>query len=139
VNQQGRWWYWGPDNSWLYYDSGNWTPYQGSQNSSDRQADQRGVNFPSGYAAEDWRLVRHNDRWWFWTPNESWMYFRDNRWNDYRATGQARTTGQTERGEQYGVGYRGGDDVGNGVMSAEPSTDANPAQSVVPQNIDSTN
>ncbi len=138
VNQQGRWWYWGPDNSWLYYDSGNWTPYHGSQNNGDPQADRRSVNFPPGYAAEDWRLVHHNNRWWFWTPNESWMYFQNNQWNDYRAAGQARAIGQTERSEQYGVGYRG-DEVVNGVMSAELSTDANPAQSVVPQSIDATN
>lgn len=30
-----------------------------------------------------WRYVWHNDRWWYWTPAESWRYFDGQRWRQY--------------------------------------------------------
>jgi hypothetical protein len=60
--------------------------------------------FPAGYPADDWRLVFHNGRWWFWTPRESWLYFDRGRWSDFRGGPVARR----ERFDgRYGVGFRG--------------------------------
>lgn len=35
------------------------------------------------HAANRWRYVWHNDRWWYWTPSERWSYFDGRRWNTY--------------------------------------------------------
>lgn len=105
VNQSGRWWFWAPNNSWMYFNNGTWIDYQTSR--SDRTAlnARRAVSFPPGYATEQWRLVFHEGRWWFWTPNETWMYLRDGQWNDYPAGG--RVAGPGSAGTQYSAGYRG--------------------------------
>jgi hypothetical protein len=123
VNQSGRWWFWTPNNSWMYFNDGNWVAYQTSR--SDRMAlnDHRAVSFPPGYAAEDWRLVFHGGRWWFWTPNETWMYRREGQWKDYPAGGRVAVRGQT--GTQYGASYRGPNAESQNAV--ESHTTANPA------------
>ena len=32
---------------------------------------------------EQWRYTFHNGEWWYWLPKERWVYWRNNRWNDY--------------------------------------------------------
>lgn len=33
----------------------------------------------------DWRYNFHNNRWWYWTPENKLMYWNDGRWQDYTA------------------------------------------------------
>jgi hypothetical protein len=43
-----------------------------------------GVGVAAG--AESWRYRSDNGRWWYWTPQNSWMrYGDDGQWTDYRA------------------------------------------------------
>jgi hypothetical protein len=30
------------------------------------------------------RYTFHNGEWWYWLPTSRWVYWRDNRWNDYK-------------------------------------------------------
>jgi plastocyanin len=32
-----------------------------------------------------WRMRRYNDEWWYYSPQSTWMYYRDNRWAPYQA------------------------------------------------------
>jgi hypothetical protein len=32
---------------------------------------------------QQWRFTFHNGEWWYWLPENRWVYWRDNRWNDY--------------------------------------------------------
>jgi hypothetical protein len=32
---------------------------------------------------EQWRFTFHNGEWWYWLPTNRWVYWRNNRWNDY--------------------------------------------------------
>ncbi len=34
-------------------------------------------------AQEPWRYTFHNGEWWYWLPTNQWVFWRDNRWNDY--------------------------------------------------------
>ena len=36
-----------------------------------------------GQTQELWRYTFHNGEWWYWLPKARWVYWRDNRWNDY--------------------------------------------------------
>ena len=103
VNQNGRWWFWTPENRWLYYNADGWAAYPVANRGS--FAGPQSMPVPSGFAAEDWRLVFHEGRWWFWTSNDTWMYFRNGRWNDFPPGGIVAT--RTEPASRYGVGYRG--------------------------------
>jgi hypothetical protein len=103
VNQNGRWWFWTPENRWLYYNADGWAAYPVANRGS--FAGPQSMPVPSGFAAEDWRLVFHEGRWWFWTPNDTWMYFRNGRWNGFPSGGIIAT--RTEPESRYGVGYRG--------------------------------
>jgi hypothetical protein len=61
--------------------------------------------------ANDWRLVAHNGVWWYWTPNNTWLYYRNSQWNAYVPGDIRRQQVQESRlrmRERYGVGYRGG-------------------------------
>jgi hypothetical protein len=49
--------------------------------------------------ADRWRFTRHNNQWWYYTPQNTWMYHHNNVWNAYdRATYTA---------PRYETGYRG--------------------------------
>jgi hypothetical protein len=127
VNQNGRWWFWSPDNSWLYYNGGSnngnkrgWVAYRGSSRLQDSGSPARGsVSLPAGYPAEDWRLVQHEGRWWFWTPEQTWMYFNGGRWNDY-------SVGNADGASRYSVGYRGDHYRGNNLDPVQPRGVAGP-------------
>jgi hypothetical protein len=30
-----------------------------------------------------WRFRQHNGEWWYWTPQNAWMYHRDGQWHDF--------------------------------------------------------
>ena len=30
-----------------------------------------------------WRFVLHNGEWWYWLPENRWVFWRNNKWNDY--------------------------------------------------------
>lgn len=65
----------------------------------------------SGAAAVDnnWRMVNHNGRWWYWTPDNAWLYRNGNGWMAYKGRGTARRN-LAERNlynQQRRVGYRG--------------------------------
>ena len=32
---------------------------------------------------QQWRFTYHNGEWWYWLPTNQWVYWRNNRWNDY--------------------------------------------------------
>jgi hypothetical protein len=51
-----------------------------------------------------WRFQQHNGDWWYWTPNNTWMYRRDGNWNRYAA--DTFTPNPTFQG-QYAAGFRG--------------------------------
>ena len=31
----------------------------------------------------DWRYNNHNNRWWYWTPENKLLYWNDGRWQEY--------------------------------------------------------
>ena len=107
VNHQGRWWYYTPDKAWMYYGDNGWQRHRADNFHREGVGTRRDVSFPVGYPTDDWRLVFHGGRWWFWTPNQTWLYHRNDRWNDFRPRGPV--AGHTESAERYGVGYRGPD------------------------------
>lgn len=59
--------------------------------------------------ANDWRMVQHNGRWWYWTPNNSWLYRNGDRWTAYvpRNESQYRGSAAVDRTQRYQAGYRG--------------------------------
>ncbi len=59
----------------------------------------------NGYVADTsrtapWRWQWHNNEWWYYTPNNAWMYHRGGHWNSYA---DANFTPLN----QYSTGYRG--------------------------------
>jgi hypothetical protein len=45
---------------------------------------QGGVNIRDNRTSDNqWRYRRHNNEWWYWTPQSSWVYHRGGRWNRY--------------------------------------------------------
>jgi hypothetical protein len=74
-----------------------------------------------GQTQDQRRYTFHNGEWWYWLPADRWVYWRDNRWNNYDAktyippgspgmiapsqTGSAyasRSAGQADIGPFYG-------------------------------------
>lgn len=60
-----------------------------------------------------WRFNRHNGEWWYYTPQNTWMYHREGRWNEFAQDsftpmneGQL-NQGPMMAGQQYSTGYRG--------------------------------
>jgi hypothetical protein len=51
-----------------------------------------------------WRMQRHNGEWWYFSPQNSWMYHRDGRWNNFAANSFTPSP--------YATGYRGVDQGG---------------------------
>ena len=121
VNHGGRWWYYTPDKAWMYYGDEGWVSHRAGNFRREGVDNRRDVSFPGGYPTDDWRLVFHGGRWWFWTPNQTWMYHRDGRWNDFRSRGPI--AGRTQSNERYGVGYRGPDTA----IDPRSTTDVPPA------------
>jgi hypothetical protein len=65
------------------------------------------ANINNGAARPDqWRYTLDNGRWWYWTPENSWMYYDGSQWTNYQqpAAGAAVTTGVVPYTSYYG-GY----------------------------------
>jgi hypothetical protein len=65
-----------------------------------------GFNLSDADRARDaqWRFHRHNGDWWYWSPNNVWMYHREGNWN--RFAEDTFTPNPTFQG-QYAAGFRG--------------------------------
>lgn len=68
----------------------------------------------TGVAQHDWRMVQHNGRWWYWTPNNSWLYRRGDQWMAYVPHGDMRSSGPhysgssaVDESRRFQAGYRG--------------------------------
>jgi hypothetical protein len=117
LQQDGRWWYYTPQESWLVYDNQqSWTAYRPQVETSAPVIARPTVVFPSGYPREDWRLVFHQGRWWFWTPDATWLYQERGRWVDYNQVREDVARAATL--DRRRVGYRG--EVG-GHFNAVPA------------------
>jgi hypothetical protein len=65
-----------------------------------------GANLSEADRARDarWRFAQHNGEWWYYGPENAWMYHRDGRWNQFEQdTFAANPAFQGE----YAAGYRG--------------------------------
>ena len=38
---------------------------------------------------DSWRFRYWNSQWWYWMPEERWVYWQNSRWHDYPPNGQA--------------------------------------------------
>jgi len=117
VRHEGRWWLWTPEETWLIYDdeAGDWITFQLGVDERRRFVDRRPVVvYPPGYPRDEWRLVFHNGRWWFWAPNERWLYFDRGRW--VALSEQAHALARERQLQREQVGYRG-------VQQPPPPTD----------------
>jgi hypothetical protein len=45
-----------------------------------------------------WRYVWHNGAWWYWLPQQKWVYWQSNHWNDYNPPAFASIPGQSGYG-----------------------------------------
>jgi hypothetical protein len=65
-----------------------------------------GANLQAGDAARDarWRFARHNGEWWYYSPENAWMYHRDGNWNSFS---QDNFTPNPQFSGEYAMGYRG--------------------------------
>jgi hypothetical protein len=76
------------------------------ENRVERRADRRAD-------AADWRMVRHNNQWWYWHPNNNWSVYQNNAWGPYNAAAAPQPGAQTNyyaRGlgsRRWSSGYRG--------------------------------
>jgi hypothetical protein len=122
VEHGNRWWYWTPERNWMYFNDGNWSAFRGGMADQRRSRTTDNLTFPTGFPRDDWRAVNHNGRWWYWTPDESWMYLNNGRWNALRD--QATALRQNRSRQQYGAGYRGQDGrLRDGQRRADQSAD----------------
>ena len=82
-----------------------------------------GANLEAGDEARDarWRFARHNNEWWYYSPENSWMYHRDGDWNAFSddsfkaPAGQQLATDQSPQQQfegEHTAGYRGDDAAG---------------------------
>lgn len=69
---------------------------QGDREDFDRGRSDRTAR--SGRTGEDdWRYRRYQGRWWYWTPDNQWVFYENNRWNRLYAPPQ----GQPNPSERY--------------------------------------
>ncbi|MEK6235275.1 MAG: hypothetical protein N2C14_11250, partial [Planctomycetales bacterium] len=71
---------------------------------------------PKAAADEKWRFRWHKDRWWYRLPAKRWVYWHNDKWNEYDAATFPRTesTGNQQvrrqpvrRPDSYRYGYQG--------------------------------
>jgi hypothetical protein len=97
----GRWWYWSPENRWSYYDNGNWTEFQGGQGytanyAPDTSGGTGDCTTPAGgYGAMpnadqngyvtglDPHYRFDNGQWYYQTDN-GWLAYTDGQWIEPR-------------------------------------------------------
>jgi hypothetical protein len=54
-----------------------------------------------------WRFAQHNGEWWYYSPENHWMYHRDGQWNEFAEDSFVPNTGAGQFGGEYASGYRG--------------------------------
>ena len=67
-----------------------------------------------------WRFARHNNEWWYYGPENRWMYHRNGQWNEF-AEDQFQPL--APQGQRHAMGYRGVDPTvqGDQPLQAEPA------------------
>jgi hypothetical protein len=94
-----------PDNAQPF---GNPNVGQGVMNGQNNAATPQNL---SGAAAVDnnWRMVQHNGRWWYWTPENNWLYRRGDEWMAYHGRNTARDNlaNRNFNNQRQRVGFRG--------------------------------
>jgi hypothetical protein len=65
-----------------------------------------------------WRFAQHNGEWWYYSPENRWMYHRDGQWNEFAEDTFVPPAGAGQFGGEYSMGYRGVDE--GGAVGAEP-------------------
>ncbi len=65
-----------------------------------------GANLQAGDAGRDarWRFQQHNGEWWYYSPQNAWMYHRGGEWNTFS---QDQFTPNPQFSGEYAMGYRG--------------------------------
>jgi hypothetical protein len=118
TNQANQWWYYTSQNSWMYYQNNAWTPYDAATYTGAIPA---APMVPAGYGADrnSWRYVYNGDQWWYYTPQNSWMYYGTNQWQPYQAGANA--------APRYTTGYRGTYNTFGNSPGAPPQPPVNPA------------
>jgi hypothetical protein len=51
-----------------------------------------------------WRFTRHNGEWWYYTPQNQWMYHRNGQWNTYSANNFQRLNATSSGNAQIAQG-----------------------------------
>jgi hypothetical protein len=119
VNQNGRWWFWAPEESWLYFNNNQWVTYPAPEQQLQQElVAGKSIELPAGYPPDEWRLMFHRGHWWFWTPSERWLYFRNGSWNQYPLSPRIATRESTE--DPHAVGFRGNLDSQGAPEVASP-------------------
>jgi hypothetical protein len=59
-----------------------------------------------------WRFAQHNGEWWYYSPENNWMYHRDGQWNEFAEDSFVPNAGAGQFGGEYASGYRGVDQGG---------------------------
>ena len=76
----------------------------------------------------DWRMVNYNGRWWYWTPDNNWLYQQNNQWQPYNGPLAGRNA-QLFNGRRVQAGYRGTDNLNAGATTNQnlnsPATNSN--------------
>lgn len=63
-----------------------------------------------------WRFARHNNEWWYYSPEDRWMYHRNGQWNEF-AENSFEPLPQEQR---YSMGYRGVDSSTQQANDGQP-------------------
>jgi hypothetical protein len=74
-----------------------------------------------------WRFARHNNEWWYYSPENNWMYHRDGQWNQFS---EADFHPSAQQGQQHSMGYRGVDSSMHHDQGAYQGHHAHQAQHV---------
>jgi hypothetical protein len=111
-------------------------PNQGSSNLPNGQTGQTPWHStPNGATGannsqQDWREVYYNNRWWYYTPQNNWMYYDNSQWNPYNGPASSSSglnnpsvvnPGPGTATEPYRVGFRGDAAAGGNRTSASPN------------------
>lgn len=75
VLSSGRHWYWTPNQTWVYYDNGSWVDFQPGIAIGGNV-----VLFPPNYPRDEWRIVNHSGRRWYYAPDNVWLYYDNGNW-----------------------------------------------------------
>jgi hypothetical protein len=124
----GAWWYWLPNNRWMYYDNGAWQDYA-VDNSTTYDNSTATVAVPS-----DPNYYWYNSQWWYLLPGNRWSYYDHGSWRD-GAPGmgpQRRETGYRgvlDNDEQHGPNQT---PATHDLHPANPALGAQPSVKVAP-------